>query len=205
MPSPAAREQTLAAEGSAESHYYSWLEDYLERLEGKEAYREFQDRYLGTEQASDHWHGEDYIKMLRATQHLVESLTGDGVPFDRKRYQPAIVRARDAQDWDAYLYALMTYAEAARVAYIDYWGLRPSASGGWRKDHIGLAWALSEVMRLRGSEGMKELVKELHAAGYDDITLEDLMGEVYEQRSSAGGVVGGAERREGAARTFDAG
>ena len=25
-------------------HYYSWLEDYLERLEGKEAYREFQER-----------------------------------------------------------------------------------------------------------------------------------------------------------------
>ena len=24
--------------------YYSWLEDYLERLEGKEAYREFQER-----------------------------------------------------------------------------------------------------------------------------------------------------------------
>jgi hypothetical protein len=29
-------------------HYYSWLEDYLERLEGKEAYREFQDCYYGT-------------------------------------------------------------------------------------------------------------------------------------------------------------
>ena len=28
--------------------YYSWLEDYLERLEGKEAYREFQQRYYGT-------------------------------------------------------------------------------------------------------------------------------------------------------------
>jgi hypothetical protein len=68
-----------------------------------------------------------------------------------------------------------------------------------------LAWALSEVMRLRGSEGMKELVKELHAGGYDDITLEDLMGEVYEQRSSAGGIVGGAECRERAVRTFDAG
>ena len=118
MPPPAAREQTPAAEGSAESHYYSWLEDYLERLEGKEAYREFQGRYLGTERASDHRHGEeDNIKMLRATQYLVESLTGDGVPFDRKRYQPAIVRARDAQDWDAYLHSLMTYAEAARVAY----------------------------------------------------------------------------------------
>jgi hypothetical protein len=27
-----------------ECHYYSWLEDYLERLDGKEAYREFQER-----------------------------------------------------------------------------------------------------------------------------------------------------------------
>jgi hypothetical protein len=27
---------------------YSWLEDYLERLEGKEAYREFQDSHGGT-------------------------------------------------------------------------------------------------------------------------------------------------------------
>lgn len=27
-----------------ECHYYSWLEDYLERLDGKEAYREFQQR-----------------------------------------------------------------------------------------------------------------------------------------------------------------
>ena len=27
---------------------YSWLEDYLERLEGKEAYREFQERYYDT-------------------------------------------------------------------------------------------------------------------------------------------------------------
>ena len=125
MPTTTARKQTLA-EGSAESHYYSWLEDYLERLEGKEAYREFQDRYLGTEPTSDHGHGEeDYIKRLRATQYLVESLTGDGVPFDRKRYQPAIVRARDAQDWDAYLHALMAYAEAARVAYIDYVARRP--------------------------------------------------------------------------------
>jgi hypothetical protein len=24
-------------------HYYSWLEDYLERLEGKETYRKFQE------------------------------------------------------------------------------------------------------------------------------------------------------------------
>jgi hypothetical protein len=28
-----------------ERHYYSWLEDYLERLEGKEAFRAFQDSY----------------------------------------------------------------------------------------------------------------------------------------------------------------
>jgi hypothetical protein len=27
-----------------ECQYYSWLEDYLERLEGKDAYREFQER-----------------------------------------------------------------------------------------------------------------------------------------------------------------
>jgi hypothetical protein len=27
-----------------ECHHYSWLENYLERLEGKEAYREFQER-----------------------------------------------------------------------------------------------------------------------------------------------------------------
>ena len=27
-----------------ERQYYSWLEDYLERLDGKEAYREFQER-----------------------------------------------------------------------------------------------------------------------------------------------------------------
>jgi hypothetical protein len=27
-----------------ECQYYSWLEDYLEQLEGKEAYREFQER-----------------------------------------------------------------------------------------------------------------------------------------------------------------
>jgi hypothetical protein len=26
-----------------ERHYYSWLEDYLERLENKEAFRAFQD------------------------------------------------------------------------------------------------------------------------------------------------------------------
>ncbi len=26
--------------------YYSWLEDYFERLEGKDAYREFQEHHL---------------------------------------------------------------------------------------------------------------------------------------------------------------
>ena len=26
-------------------YYYSWLEDYLERLEGKDAYREFQEHH----------------------------------------------------------------------------------------------------------------------------------------------------------------
>ena len=26
--------------------YYSWIEDYLERLEDKEVYREFQERHL---------------------------------------------------------------------------------------------------------------------------------------------------------------
>jgi uncharacterized NAD(P)/FAD-binding protein YdhS len=31
-----------------ERHYYTWLEDYLERLEGKEAYREFQAHHGGT-------------------------------------------------------------------------------------------------------------------------------------------------------------
>jgi hypothetical protein len=37
----AAYDKTYAEEGG---HYYSWLADYLERLEGKEAYREFQER-----------------------------------------------------------------------------------------------------------------------------------------------------------------
>jgi len=112
-----------------EYRYYTWLEDYLERLEGKEAYREFQDRYYDTpeyldaEQGSNHWHGSKAVEMLRTTRYLVESLTGDGVPFDGKRYQLALDRARDAQDWDAYLYALRTYADAARAAYVDYSGL----------------------------------------------------------------------------------
>src|SRR5919199_2455942 len=119
------------AKTRAEEHeyrHYSWLEDYLERLEGKEAYRGFQDCYLGLEQGSDPWHGEDSIQMLRATQYLVESLTDDGVPFDRNRYQPALTSAGDAQDREAYLQALMTCAEAARGAYIAYWGLRPFTS-----------------------------------------------------------------------------
>jgi hypothetical protein len=37
----AACDKTHADEGC---HYYSWLEDYLERLGGKEAYRDFQER-----------------------------------------------------------------------------------------------------------------------------------------------------------------
>jgi hypothetical protein len=41
MTNVAACEKTHAEEGC---HRYSWLEDYLERLEGKEAYREFQER-----------------------------------------------------------------------------------------------------------------------------------------------------------------
>jgi hypothetical protein len=41
MANVAACDKTHAGEGR---HYYSWLEDYLERLEGKEAYREFQER-----------------------------------------------------------------------------------------------------------------------------------------------------------------
>ena len=41
MTNVAACDKTHAGEGR---RYYSWLEDYLERLEGKEAYREFQER-----------------------------------------------------------------------------------------------------------------------------------------------------------------
>ena len=40
MSNVAACDKNHAVEGG---HYYSWLEDYLERLEGKEAYREFQE------------------------------------------------------------------------------------------------------------------------------------------------------------------
>jgi hypothetical protein len=38
---------TTAYEGTStqEAFSYTWLEDYLERLEGKEAFRAFQDRY----------------------------------------------------------------------------------------------------------------------------------------------------------------
>ena len=64
--------------------------------------------------------------MLRVTWYLIESLTADGIPFDGKRYQPALERAHNTQDWDAYLHALRTYADAARAAYIAYQGLRPS-------------------------------------------------------------------------------
>jgi hypothetical protein len=39
----AACEKTPAAE--ERHHYYTWLEDYLERLEGKEAFRAFQDSH----------------------------------------------------------------------------------------------------------------------------------------------------------------
>jgi hypothetical protein len=41
MTNLAVREKLYNAE---ECQYYSWLEDYLERLEGKDAYREFQER-----------------------------------------------------------------------------------------------------------------------------------------------------------------
>ncbi len=40
MTNIAACDKAHAEEGC---HYYSWLEDYLERLEGKEAYRDFQE------------------------------------------------------------------------------------------------------------------------------------------------------------------
>lgn len=45
MTHTAARNNTHAGE---ERHCYSWLENYLERLEGKDAYREFQERLYGT-------------------------------------------------------------------------------------------------------------------------------------------------------------
>jgi hypothetical protein len=37
-----------AHQAEGERHYYTWLEDYLERLVGKDAHREFQERYYGT-------------------------------------------------------------------------------------------------------------------------------------------------------------
>jgi hypothetical protein len=46
---------TALAEEHQYRYHYSWLGDYLERLEGKEAYREFQNYYLGTEQGNDPW------------------------------------------------------------------------------------------------------------------------------------------------------
>ena len=47
MAKPSVR-STVIAEEHEYRYYYSWLEDYLERLEGKEAYREFQDCYSDT-------------------------------------------------------------------------------------------------------------------------------------------------------------
>lgn len=44
MTNGAACDKSHAGDGC---HYYSWLEDYIERLEGKEAYREFQERHSG--------------------------------------------------------------------------------------------------------------------------------------------------------------
>lgn len=35
-------------DSAEEERPYTWLEDYLERLEGKDAYREFQERCYGT-------------------------------------------------------------------------------------------------------------------------------------------------------------
>ena len=49
----AAYDKTYAEEGG---HYYSWLEDYLERLEGKEAYREFQERRCEDSDTTRWWH-----------------------------------------------------------------------------------------------------------------------------------------------------
>ncbi len=46
MTNTPACDQTYAEEHKC--RYYSWLEDYLERLEGKEAYREFQASHGGT-------------------------------------------------------------------------------------------------------------------------------------------------------------
>ena len=37
--------ETVADAEEERRYYYSWLEDYLERLEGKDAYREFQEHH----------------------------------------------------------------------------------------------------------------------------------------------------------------
>jgi hypothetical protein len=37
-----------AHDAEGERHYYTWLEYYLERLGGKDAHREFEERYYGT-------------------------------------------------------------------------------------------------------------------------------------------------------------
>jgi hypothetical protein len=37
-----------AHDAEGERHYYTWLEDYLDRLGGKDAHIEFRDRYYGT-------------------------------------------------------------------------------------------------------------------------------------------------------------
>ena len=54
MAETSARATALTEEHQYRYHY-SWLGDYLERLEGKEAYREFQNYYLGTEQGNGPW------------------------------------------------------------------------------------------------------------------------------------------------------
>ena len=36
------------AHAKGERHCYTWLEDYFERIAGKDAYREFQERCYGT-------------------------------------------------------------------------------------------------------------------------------------------------------------
>ena len=38
--------KTVTREEEERYCYYSWLEDYFERLDGKDAYREFQKEYL---------------------------------------------------------------------------------------------------------------------------------------------------------------
>jgi hypothetical protein len=72
------------------------------------------------EHGSEHWHEGEATQMLSATWYVVESLTAEGVPFDGKRCHAAIDKAHNTQDWGAYLYALKTYAYAAKDAYFDY-------------------------------------------------------------------------------------